>query len=473
MLKVGERKFTLKSVETQQSKVEKPSAISGGSGQYPRGTGNGVSNGSTVNNGHQTGQNLMELVVERGNMVRAYRQVVRNQGSSGVDGMTVNELKPFLDLHWERIKQELLEGQYHPQPVKGVEIPKPDGGMRKLGIPTVVDRLIGQAVHQVLEPIFDPGFSESSYGFRRGRNAHQAVQQAQKHVGEGRRWVVDIDLLKFFDNVSHDRLMNLLARVIRDKRIMMLIRRYLRAGIFSDGVVGHSEQGTPQGSPLSPLLSNIILDVLDKELERRKHLFCRYADDCNIYVRSRAAGERVMQSLTWFLEKKLHLKVNVSKSAIDRPWKRKFLGYSMTIEKKPKLRIAPQSIKRLQEKLRGIFRSGRGQSISKVIQTLNPVVRGWWQYFKLAEAKGHFEMLDQWMRRKLRCIIWRQWKRSLTRTRNLMKRGLDAVRARQSALNGRGAWWNAGASHMNQAFKQSYFDRCGLVSLLDLELKCQ
>jgi RNA-directed DNA polymerase len=413
----------------------------------------------------------MEVVVERSNMNAAYKRVVKNKGSAGVDGMTVDVLKPYLTSEWERIKSELLEDRYKPQPVLQVEIPKPDGGIRKLGIPTAVDRLIAQAIHQVLEPIFDPGFSESSYGFRRGRSAHMCVEQARRYVAEGRRWVVDIDLEKFFDHVNHDMLMAHVARKVKDKRLLRLIRRYLQAGIMSDGLETGRSEGTPQGSPLSPLLSNITLDELDKELERRGHAFCRYADDCNIYVRSRHAGERIMTSVTTFLERKLRLKVNKNKSTVNRPWKLKILGYSMTQDKKPRLRVAEQSVKRLKDKLREQFRSGRGRNITTVIEELSTVLRGWVNYFKLCEVKTCFEELDQWIRRKLRCILWRQWKRARTRGKKLMNRGLEEARAWKSATNGRGAWWNAGAPHMNEAYTTLDFSRMGLLSLLDTMLK--
>jgi group II intron reverse transcriptase/maturase len=409
----------------------------------------------------------MEAVVERGNMTAAYKRVVGNKGVAGADGMSVNELKPFLSEQWERIKSELLGDRYKPQAVKEVEIPKPDGGVRKLGIPVVIDRMIGQGLHQVMEPIFAPEFSEHSYGFMRGRSAQQAVEKSRKYVAEGYRWVVDLDLEKFFDRVNHDILMSRIARKVKDKRVLRLIRRYLQAGIMADGLETVRTEGTPQGSPLSPLLSNIMLDDLDKELERRGHKFVRYADDCNIYVRSRRAGERVMRSVTEFLEQRLKLKVNQSKSAVDRPWKRKFLGYSMTSETKPRLKVAVKSVERLKDKLREIFRRGRGRNIGKIIEEISMVLRGWIQYFKLSEVKNIFEELDQWIRRKLRCVKWRQWKRSYTRAKNLMKRGIGEVRAWESATNGRGPWWNAKASHMNEAFKKSYFDKSGLVSLLD------
>ena len=383
--------------------------------------------------------------------------------------MTVEQLKPYLKEEWKRIKEELVRDEYRPKPVLKVEIPKAEGkGVRKLGVPTVVDRLIQQAIHQVLSAIFEPGFSESSYGFRPGRSAHDAVRQARAHVSEGRRWVVDIDLEKFFDRVNHDVLMSRLARRVKDKRILRLIRRYLQAGMMEGGLVSQRREGTPQGGPLSPLLSNILLDELDKELERRGHKFCRYADDCNVYVRSRSAGERVKESITRFLEKRLRLKVNEEKSAVGRPWERKFLGYTMTWHREPRLKVAESSVKRLKMKLREILRRGRGRNIGRQIEEeLTPLLRGWMNYFRLAEVKGIFEELDGWIRRKLRCVIWRQWKRTFARAKGLMKRGLDKERALKSAMNGRGAWWNAGASHMNAAFPKSYFDRCGLLSLQD------
>jgi RNA-directed DNA polymerase len=307
-------------------------------------------------------EQLMEAVVERENMWRALKQVERNKGAAGVDKMAVEQLRAYLREHWLRIKEELLADDYHPQPVLKVEIPKPDGkGMRMLGIPTVVDRLIQQALQQILSPLFEPDFSESSYGFRPNRSAQQAVLQAREYVKEGRRWVVDLDLEKFFDRVNHDILMSRLARRIKDKRILSLIRRYLQAGMMSNGLTTARREGTPQGGPLSPLLSNILLDELDKELERRGHKFCRYADDCNIYVQSRSAGVRVMKSITSFLDQRLRLQVNAEKSAVARPWERKFLGYSMTANRKPRLKVAKESVKRLKGKLREIFRRGQGQ----------------------------------------------------------------------------------------------------------------
>jgi RNA-directed DNA polymerase len=410
----------------------------------------------------------MEAVVERENMMKALRRVEKNKGSAGVDGIAVKNLRDHLRERWPSIREELLEGRYHPQPVLGIQIPKPGGeGMRQLGIPTVVDRLIQQALHQVLQPLFDREFSSSSYGFRPGRSAHEAVEQARAYVASGLRWVVDTDVEKFFDCVSHDVLMSRVARKVSDKRVLGLIGRYLRAGMMDGGIETQRTEGTPQGGPLSPLLSNIMLDDLDKELERRGHAFCRYADDCNIYVKSKRSGQRVMASITQFLEMRLRLKVNRDKSAVDRPWRRKFLGYSMTSHRQPRLKVAGASVERLRGALRERFRRGRGRNIGRFIQEeLTPLLRGWVNYFRLAQTKGVLEELDGWIRRKLRCILWRQWKRSYTRVRNLMKLGLTEERAWRSATNGRGPWWNSGASHMNEACPKTFFDALGLASLL-------
>jgi RNA-directed DNA polymerase len=420
-------------------------------------------------------EQLLEAVVEGKNMWLALKQVERNRGAAGVDNMTVAQLRTYLREHWPRIKEELLAGDYQPQPVLKVEIPKPGGkGMRMLGIPTVVDRLIQQALQQVLSPLFEPDFSESSYGFRLQRSAHQAVLKARQYVREGRRWVVDIDLEKFFDRVNHDILMSRLARRIKDKRVLRLIRRYLQAGMMSNGLTTVRREGTPQGGPLSPLLSNILLDELDKELERRGHKFCRYADDCNVYVQSRSAGERVLKSLKTFLDRRLRLQVNAEKSAVARPWERKFLGYSFTRHREARLKVATTSVQRLKEKVREIFRRGRGRNLRKLIEEkLTPLLRGWLNYFRLAEVKGIFDELDSWIRRKLRNLIWRQWKRPFTRAKKLMQRGLAKEQALKSAANGRGPWWNAGAAHMHAAFPKSYFDRRGLLSLLEQRRRFQ
>jgi len=415
----------------------------------------------------------MEAVVERGNLWLAYQRVVKNKGAGGVDNLGVFELKDHLRQHWPTIRAKLLSGEYVPSPVRRADISKPQGGMRTLGIPTVVDRLIQQALNQVLQPIFEPDFSEASYGFRPGRNAHQALQAAREHVAAGKRWVVDIDLEKFFDRVNHDLLMGKLARKIEDQRVLKLIRRYLEAGMMAQGLVSPRIEGTPQGGPLSPLLSNVLLTELDRELERRGLAFCRYADDCNIYVGSERAGKNLLTSLTGYLGRVLKLKVNETKSAVAPPWQRKFLGYSMTWHSTPKLRIASQSLQRLTQKVRELLRGARGRSLAATIQTLNALLRGWAAYFKLTETKRTLEEADGWLRRKLRCILWRQWKRPYARARNLMKRGLKEERAWRSACNQRGPWWNSGASHMNAAFPKSWFDRMGLVSLLDTVQRLQ
>lgn len=416
---------------------------------------------------------LMEAVCERGNLLLAYERVLKNKGAAGVDGIGATGFKEHLTQHWPTIKARLLAGTYIPQPVRRVDIPKPQGGTRTLGIPTLTDRLIQQALHQKLSPIFEANFSEASYGFRPGKNAHQAVKAAKRYVTEGRRIVVDIDLEKFFDRVNHDLLMEKLSKRIDDRRVLQLIRRYLEAGMMTEGVIIPRKEGTPQGGPLSPLLSNILLTDLDRELERRGHTFCRYADDCNIYVRTRSAGVRVMSNLTRFLKEKLQLTVNMAKSAVGRPWERKFLGYSMTWHKVPRLKIAPVSIKRFQDNVRGILKGARGRNVSKIIEELNPILRGWSAYFKLTETKGILEELDGWIRRKLRCILWRQWKRPYARAKNLMKAGLSEERAWRSACNQRGSWYNAGASHMNAASPKSFFDRLGLVGLLDTVRRLQ
>lgn len=411
---------------------------------------------------------LIEEALRRENLMAAYERVVRNGGAAGVDGMTVEELMPHCREHWARIREELLSGKYVPQPVRRVEIPKADGkGTRALGIPTVLDRMIQQALLQVLQPIFDPTFSDESFGFRPGRSTHGAVARAREHITAGHRWVVDMDLEKFFDRVNHDVLMARVARRVKDKRVLLLIRRYLQAGVMADGPVSPRTEGTPQGGPLSPLLSNILLDELDKELERRGHRFVRYADDSNVYVKSKAAGERVMVSLEKFLRERLRLKVNREKSAVERPWKRKFLGYTVTVHREPKLRISPQSVKRLKAKLKPILRSGRGRNIRRVVEELGRVTRGWVAYYRMVEVKASFEELDGWIRRKLRCILWRQWKRPHTRFKKLRRLGLDEARAKASAGNGLGPWWNAGASHMNEAIPTSKLRNWGLTSLLE------
>ena len=453
--------------KTPTIKGEIPSACLGDKGRNPRLPSTGASSSTaSQESSNPQDERLMEEVLSKENMIKALHRVETNKGAAGIDDMSVAELRSYLKIEWPRIKVELAESRYKPKPVRRVMIPKPDGGERPLGIPTVLDRLIQQALHQVISPIFDKDFSVSSYGYRLGKNAHQAVTQARRYVSEGRRWVVDIDIEKFFDRVNHDILMARIARKVKDKRILLLIRRYLQAGIMENGLTKASKEGTPQGGPLSPLLSNILLDDLDKELERRNHRFCRYADDCNIYVYSEKAGERVKESVSEFLLKRLKLKVNKDKTAVDRPWRRKFLGYTMTSDKSPRLRASKQAIKRLKDTLRAIFRKGRGRNIARLIkEELNPVIRGWGEYYSLTLVKHIFEELNQWIRRKLRCILWRQMKKVKTLAKRLIERGLDKERAWKSAVNGRGAWWNSGASHMNEAYPTRYFNQLGLIPL--------
>ena len=408
---------------------------------------------------------LMEAVVDRRNLQRAYQRVLRNKGAGGVDGLEVSELGEHLKRHWPVIKAKLLEGVYQPQPVRRVSIPKPNGGERHLGIPTVLDRLIQQAIHQVLSPLFEPTFSTHSYGFRPGRNAHGAVLAAQSHVASGYDWVVDLDLDSIFDRVNHDVVMARVSRVVTDRRLLKLIRKYLKVGVMVDGLQSPRQEGTPQGGPLSPLLSNILLTDLDRELERRDHRFVRYADDVVIYVKSERAGLRVLSSVKRFIVTQLKLKVNDKKSAVARPSSRTFLGYTVTT--KGQLRVSMHSRLRLKQKLGQLFRGARGRSLKFTIDHLNAVLRGWAAYFKLAPQRTPFETIDGWVRRRLRCILWRQWKRPRTRERYLRRFGLAKDRAWRSSVNGRGPWWNAGASHMNQALPKARFDHWGLVSVRD------
>ena len=440
-----------------------------GSGRNPREQRPGV---SSVGPGREQAcrkeEGLLLAAVGRDNMWKALRRVESNHGSAGIDGMAVEDLRPWLKSHWPEIRRKLLDGSYEPAAVRRKAIPKPDGGERILGIPTVLDRLIQQAIAQVLVPVFDPRFSENSYGYRTGRRAEQAVRQARDFQHQGRRWVVDLDLEKFFDHVNHDILMQCLRERVQDPLLLKLIGKYLRAGMMEGGVESPRHEGTPQGGPLSPLLSNILLDRFDKELEKRGHCFVRYADDCNIYVKSKAAGERTLASVTRWLAKRLKLKVNTAKSAVARPWERKLLGYSVTSHRKAKLRVAPASVERFKGKVKASMHRGRGRNLGRFIkEELNPILNGWAGYFKAAETKGIFEELDGWVRRRLRNILWRQWKRPPTRRRKLMELGLDPETAKASASNGRGPWWNSGASHMNRALPRKHFDRLGLVNLQD------
>ena len=412
-------------------------------------------------------ERLMEEVLRRENVKAAYERVVRNGGAAGVDGMTVDGLMPYCREHWERIREELLGGKYEPKPVRRVEIPKADGrGVRRLGIPTVLDRMIQQAVLQVLTPIFDPTFSDASYGFRPGRSAHQAVERARGYIAAGHGWVVDLDIERFFDRVNHDVLMARVARRVKDKRVLLLIRRYLQAGVMEGGLETPRTEGTPQGGPLSPLLSNVLLDELDKELERRGHWFVRYADDCNVYVHSEAAGKRVMASLERFLWKRLRLRINQEKSAVARPARRKFLGYSVTVHREPRLRVSTESVRRLRRRLRPVFRRARGRDLTASIEELNRILRGWVAYFRKVEAVTSFQELDAWVRRRLRLVVWRQWKAPRTRMLAMESRGVDRALAYLAAYNGHGPWWHSGAVHMNRAVTGGELRDLGLVSLL-------
>lgn len=450
-----------------EGREEMPGANPEWSGRKPKGAEAGAA--SVTGRKDQStfeAEQLMEEIISRGNMMAAHSRVVANKGAPGIDEMPVTALKGYLQQEWPRIKEELLAGKYRPQPVLKVEIPKPGGGTRMLGIPTVLDRLIQQAVHQVLSQKFDPDFSGNSYGFRPGKSAHQAVKAARQHVISGKRWVVDMDLEKFFDRVNHDILMSLVKRKVKDQRVLKLIDSYLKVGIFEGGIISPRQEGTPQGGPLSPLLSNILLDELDRELEKRGHAFCRYADDCNIYVATKASGERVMASITRFLSQRLKLTVNQAKSAVGRPWRRTFLGYTMSWHPtKARLKVADTAVARFKANLRKICKWGRGWNMSRTIKEANPKLRGWVNYFRLAGNTTIFEELDSWLRRKLRAILWRQWKRNITRAKNLIKLGFSGDAAWRFVRVHRGPWATAGTFNMHRLLKNSYFDSLGLVSL--------
>jgi RNA-directed DNA polymerase len=405
---------------------------------------------------------MMEEVCERSNLIRAYRAVKSNGGSPGVDGMTVHEMKGYFERHWKEIREQLLTGAYTPKPVKRVEIPKPNGGMRKLGIPTVVDRFIQQAVMQVLQKQWDGTFSEHSFGFRPGRSAHQAVKRAQEYQAHGNRYVVDMDLEKFFDRVNHDILMARVAKRVTDKRVLRLIRAFLNAGVLERGLVSPTREGTPQGGPLSPLLSNLLLDDLDRELERRGLCFVRYADDCNIYVRSKRAGERVMASVTRYLTQHLKLTVNTEKSAVARPWERKFLGFSFTNEREPKRRLAPKTVDRFKSRIRELTRRTRQRSLEQIMEELRRYLTGWLSYFGFCQTPSVLENLAKWVRHRLRSIIWKQLKRGKARYAALRERKVGHDLAAQTAGSPHGPWRIGKSPALSYAFKNEFFTKLGL-----------
>jgi RNA-directed DNA polymerase len=410
---------------------------------------------------------MMEAVCERENLKEALRRVKANKGSAGVDGMTVGGITDYLKQHWPAIREQLMNGTYEPKPVRRVEIPKPDGGVRKLGIPTVLDRLIQQAVMQVLQRRWDPTFSESSYGFRPGRSAQQAVAQAQQYIADGHGSCVDLDLEKFFDRVNHDKLMGQIAKRVEDKRLLKLIRAFLNAGVMENGVVSPSVEGTPQGGPLSPLLSNLVLDELDRELERRGHRYVRYADDCNIYVRSELAGQRVMESITRFITQKLKLKVNETKSAVARPQERKFLGFSFTAGPEVKRVIAPKALDRFKQRIREITIRAKGVSMETTMAELAPYMRGWRGYFGFCETPEVLIGLTRWVRLRLRAALWRQWKTPRRRRAALLELGVRERLASNTAGSGRGPWYLARAKALSVGLSNAYFKSLGLPSLFE------
>jgi len=412
-------------------------------------------------------ERLMEEVCEGENCKQALQRIKANKGSPGVDGMTVEQLPDYLKQHGPKIREQLLTGTYEPKPVRRVEIPKPDGGgVRKLGIPSVLDRFVQQAVLQVLQKRWDPTFSDHSHGFRPGRSARQAVREAQQYIAEGYRWVVDLDLEKFFDRVNHDRLIAAIAKRVTDPRMLQLIGAFLKAGVMENGLVTAVDEGTPQGGPLSPLLSNLVLDELDRELERRGHRFVRYADDENIYVASERAGQRVMKSVTRFITERLKLKVNQEKSAVAQPWRRKFLGFSFTSEREPRRRIAPKAIVRFQERIRERTRRTRGISLAKMVAETATYLRGWLGYFGECQTPSVLKSLESWLRRRLRSVVWKQWKRGRTRFKELRKRGVSQDLAAQTAGSAHGPWRIAKSPALNIALPNAYFDSLGLPAMV-------
>src|SRR5437868_7760572 len=432
----------------------------GREGTESSGAANGTENPASTNR-------LMEEGCERENLKAALRQVKANKGSPGVDGMTVVGIKGYLKQHWPAIREQLLNGTYEPKPVRRVEIPKPDGGVRKLGIPTVLDRFIQQAVMQVLQRRWNPTFSDHSYGFRPGRSAHQAVTQAQLYLAEGYGWVIDLDLEKFFDRVNHDKLMGRVAKRVEDKRLLKLIRAFLNAGVMENGLVSPSVEGTPQGGPLSPLLSKLVLDELDRELERRGHRYLRYADDCNIYVHSQRAGQRVMESITRFITQKLKLKVNETKSAVARPQERKLLGFSFSTGPEIKRMIAPKALERFKHRIRETTRRAKGVSMETTIAELAPYLRGWRGYFAFCETPDVLIYLTRWVRLRLRAALWRQWKTPRRRRAALLALGVRPRLASNTAGSGLGPWYLARAKALSVGLSNAYFRSLGLPTLID------
>ena len=411
---------------------------------------------------------MLENLLSRENLLEALKRVEANKGSHGVDGMSVRSLREHIKQNWQTIRQTIEEGTYQPSPVRRVEIPKPNGGgVRMLGIPTVTDRMLQQAIAQVLTPLFDPQFSEHSYGFRPKRRGHDAVRKAREFMKDGYRFVIDLDLEKFFDRVNHDRLMTRISEKVKDKKVLLLIRKYLQSGVMEDGIVKPNLEGTPQGGPLSPLLSNIVLDELDKELEKRGHRFVRYADDCNIYVKTQRAGERVKASVTKFIETRLKLKVNQAKSAVDRPWKRKFLGFSFDANREPKVRIAKQSLQKAEAKIREITSRRKPMKMEERINELNQYLMGWCGYYSLADTPSIFRNLDSWIRRRLRMCLWKQWKKPKTKIKRLISLGMPKDKAFEWGNTRKGYWRIAGSPILQRTLDNRYWESNGLKSLMD------
>jgi RNA-directed DNA polymerase len=454
--------------EKRQKSWDEPASGQEGGGEASEYQPGGTESDTARSTTPSPDERLMEEILEGENLKAAYEVVVRNAGAPGVDGITVDGLKSYLAAHWQRIRREILSETYAPQAVRRVEIPKGGGGVRKLGIPCVIDRFIQQATLQVLQRRWDKTFSENSYGFRPGRSQHQAVKQAQKYVQDGFQYVVDIDLEKFFDKVNHDVLMSRIANRVKDKRLLKLIRSYLNAGVMENGLTRATEEGMPQGSPISPLLSNLLLDELDRELQRRNLHFVRFADDCNIYVKSERAGQRVMDSITRFLAKKLRLKVNKEKSAVGKPSARKFLGFRFLKETDPRICVAPPAIEKAKEKIRKLTRSGKGKSLTRTIEKLAAYLRGWIAYFGLSEAMHDFARLDKWIRRRLRCLVWKHWKHGRNRLRHLRQLDINEVRATKLAGSSKGAWRLSASPALCYALPNSFFTQQGLPSLLQI-----